>query len=82
VFATLVDQQVSSFSYMFYMVTEVPVLEDTITRVMVMGLSRGDRLHADCMDIVDNLVRRAAQLHLKGNLSGHGAFVMSEMSLC
>lgn len=53
-------------NYMFYMVTEVPVLEDTIIRVLVMGLSRGDLHHADCMDIVDNLVRRAAPLHLKG----------------
>ena len=57
-------------SFMLRMVCEAPVLEDTLMRVMLIGLTRELPLTAnDCMDIVDQLVKRAAGLYYEGNSS-------------
>ena len=55
---------------MLHMVCEAPVLEDTLMRVMLVGLTRELPLSAnDCMDIVDQLVKRAAMLSFEGDSS-------------
>lgn len=52
---------------MLRLVCEAPVLEDTLMRVMVIGLSRDLPLsNADAVDMVDQLVRRASLLHFEG----------------
>ncbi|XP_025095936.1 integrator complex subunit 1-like isoform X2 [Pomacea canaliculata] len=53
----------------FYLrlVCEAPVLEDTLMRIMVIGLSRDLPLSsADGVDMVDQLIRRAAKLYAEG----------------
>ncbi|KAL8588066.1 hypothetical protein ACOMHN_012104 [Nucella lapillus] len=52
---------------MLRLVYEAPVLEDTVLRVILIGLTRDLPLKAqDALDLVDSLVRRAAGLHLDG----------------
>ncbi|ELT96897.1 hypothetical protein CAPTEDRAFT_224526 [Capitella teleta] len=49
---------------LFRLVSEVPVQEDTLMRLLVMGLTRELHLAAvDALDMADRLVRRAALLH-------------------
>ena len=64
-------------SFMLRMVCEAPVLEDTLMRVMLIGLTRELPLTAnDCMDIVDQLVKRAAGLYYEGNISSPALLVI------
>ncbi|KAK7113352.1 integrator complex subunit 1-like isoform X2 [Littorina saxatilis] len=54
-------------AFMLRMVCEAPVLEDTLMRVMLIGLTKEMPLTAnDCMDIVDQLVKRASMLYFDG----------------
>ncbi|KAK7506750.1 hypothetical protein BaRGS_00002225 [Batillaria attramentaria] len=54
-------------NFMLRMVCEAPVLEDTLMRIMVIGLSRDLPLsNADAVDMVDQLIRRAASLYSEG----------------
>ncbi|XP_076458972.1 integrator complex subunit 1-like isoform X2 [Babylonia areolata] len=51
--------------FMLRLMVEAPVLEDTLLRVILIGLTRELPLMAqDCMDIVDQLIKRAALLHM------------------
>ena len=55
---------------MLRLVSEVPVLEDTLMRVLVIGLTQGLRVNPqDSIDIAENIVRRAAQLHADGTFN-------------
>ena len=48
-------------------VSEVPVLEDMLIRILIIGLGHEVRVNpADCMDVAVAIVRRAAQLRLDG----------------
>lgn len=52
---------------MLRLVSEVPILEDTLMRVLIMGLSKN--LHvspSDAVELADQLVKRAAMLHHDG----------------
>ena len=52
---------------MLRLVTECPVLEDTLMRVLVIGLSRELPLNAsEAVEFADVLVRRAANLSVEG----------------
>jgi integrator complex subunit 1 len=52
---------------LFRLVSEVPVQEDTLMRVLVMGLTREMHLNpTDSLDMADRLVRRAAALYTEG----------------
>ena len=56
-------------SSMFKLCTECPVLEDTLMRLMVIGLSREMPLNPpEAVEFVDILVRRAANLYTEGNI--------------
>jgi len=56
-------------SVLLRLVSEVPVLEDTLYRVLTMGLSRDLHLSAaDLIELVDIIVRRAAAIHTDGEL--------------
>ncbi|CAH1794337.1 unnamed protein product [Owenia fusiformis] len=49
------------------LVSEVAVLEDTLMRILVMGLSKDLPLNAsDALELADQIVRRAAALHADG----------------
>ena len=51
-------------SVMLRLVSEVPVNEDTLMWVLLMGLSRDHHINpSDAIDLADQLVRRAASLH-------------------
>ena len=53
---------------MLRLVSEVPVQEDTLMRVMIIGLSRELGVSAaDALELADQLIRRAAMLHTEGN---------------
>ncbi|XP_064607195.1 integrator complex subunit 1-like [Liolophura sinensis] len=48
--------------------SEAPVLEDTLMRILVIGLSRDLPVNApDAMDLAHTLVKRAAMLHMDGH---------------
>lgn len=52
---------------MVRLATECPVLEDTLMRVLVIGLSRELALSApDAIEFADALIRRAANLNAEG----------------
>lgn len=49
------------FSFFLRLCSEVPLLEDTLMRILVIGLSRDLPLGpADAMELADHLVKRAA----------------------
>ena len=51
-------------------ITEVPVQEDMLMRILIIGLGHEVRVNpSDCMDIAETVVRRAAQLRLDGQCS-------------
>lgn len=71
-------------NYLFYLfcstflhlATNVPVLEDTLMRVLVIGLSRELPLgQVDAVELADQLVKRAASLCLDGK----GRFIVLNM---
>ena len=52
---------------MLRLVSEVPVQEDTLMRVMIIGLTRELGVPAaDALELADQLIRRAALLHVDG----------------
>ena len=61
------------FSYLFRLLlsllSEVPVQEDTLMRILVIGLSKELPLTAgEALDLADKLVKRAAVLYAEGRL--------------
>lgn len=56
-----------SLSFFLRLCSEVPLLEDTLMRILVIGLSRDLPLGpADAMELADHLVKRAAGVHSDG----------------
>lgn len=52
---------------MIRLASEMPVLEDTLMRVLIIGLSIEHPLNSqDALELADQLVRRAASLHCEG----------------
>lgn len=52
---------------MLRLVSDVPILEDTLIRILLMGLNRDFHLSApDVIELTDILVRRAAHLYAEG----------------
>ncbi|GAB1607705.1 integrator complex subunit 1 [Argonauta hians] len=57
----------SDRALMLRIASEVPVLEDTLMRVLVIGLSRELSLSsADAVELADQLIKRAAMIRLEG----------------
>lgn len=57
----------SSLSFFLRLCSEVPLLEDTLMRILVIGLSRDLPLGpADAMELADHLVKRAAGVQSDG----------------
>lgn len=55
-------------SFFLRLCSEVPILEDTLMRILVIGLSRELPLGpADAMELADHLVKRAAAVQADGN---------------
>ena len=53
---------------MLRIASETPVLEDTLMRILVIGLSQDFPLSPpDAVELVDQLVKRAATLNNEGN---------------
>lgn len=53
---------------MLRIASDIPVLEDTLMRILVIGLSRELSLvSADAVELADQLIKRAAVMHLDGN---------------
>lgn len=60
----------SLFSFFLRLCSEVPLLEDTLMRILVIGLSRDLPLGpADAMELADHLVKRAAGVQSDGSES-------------
>lgn len=59
---------------MLRLVSEVPVQEDTLLRVMIIGLGNKEfGISAmDALELADQLIRRAAMLHTEGSCSTGG----------
>lgn len=56
-----------SCSFFLRLCSEVPLLEDTLMRILVIGLSRDLPLGpADAMELADHLVKRAAGVQSDG----------------
>lgn len=56
-----------SCSFFLRLCSEVPILEDTLMRILVIGLSRDLPLGpADAMELADHLVKRAAAVQADG----------------
>ena len=54
-------------SFFLRLCSEVPILEDTLMRILVIGLSRELPLGpADAMELADHLVKRAAAVQADG----------------
>lgn len=54
-------------SFFLRLCSEVPILEDTLMRILVIGLSRDLPLGpADAMELADHLVKRAAAVQADG----------------
>lgn len=52
---------------MLRIVSEVPVLEDSLMRLLIIGLNNDFKANpADVLDIVDQMVRRAAIMNHEG----------------
>lgn len=61
------DDSLSSHSFFLRLCSEVPLLEDTLMRILVIGLSRDLPLGpADAMELADHLVKRAAGVQSDG----------------
>ncbi|XP_016896225.1 integrator complex subunit 1 isoform X3 [Cynoglossus semilaevis] len=59
----------SDRNFFLRLCSEVPLLEDTLMRILVIGLSRDLPLGpADAMELADHLVKRAAGVQSDGNL--------------
>ncbi len=57
-------------SFFLRMCSEVPLLEDTLMRILVIGLSRDLPLGpADAMELADHLVKRAAGVQSDGKIA-------------
>ena len=57
-------------SALLRLVSEVPVLEDTLMRVLLLGLDKDIHITAaDALELADQLIRKAARLHTMGELS-------------
>lgn len=57
----------SAPSFFLRLCSEVPILEDTLMRILVIGLSRELPLGpADAMELADHLVKRAAAVQADG----------------
>lgn len=57
----------SAHSFFLRLCSEVPILEDTLMRILVIGLSRELPLGpADAMELADHLVKRAAAVQADG----------------
>lgn len=57
----------SARSFFLRLCSEVPILEDTLMRILVIGLSRELPLGpADAMELADHLVKRAAAVQADG----------------
>lgn len=55
------------YSFFLRLCSEVPILEDTLMRILVIGLSRELPLGpADAMELADHLVKRAAAVQADG----------------
>lgn len=53
--------------HMLRIASDIPVLEDTLMRILVIGLSRELSLvSADAVELADQLIKRAAVMHLDG----------------
>lgn len=62
-----------SCSFFLRLCSEVPLLEDTLMRILVIGLSRDLPLGpADAMELADHLVKRAAGVQSDGALCSDG----------
>lgn len=71
---------VVSCSFFLRLCSEVPILEDTLMRILVIGLSRDLPLGpADAMELADHLVKRAAAVQADGKTaqSSNGNFCVS-----
>lgn len=59
----------SPHSFFLRLCSEVPILEDTLMRILVIGLSRELPLGpADAMELADHLVKRAAAVQADGKV--------------
>lgn len=68
-------------STFLHLATNVPVLEDTLMRVLVIGLSRELPLgQVDAVELADQLVKRAASLCLDGKGHFHQAMSISQFT--
>lgn len=62
----------SFLSFFLRLCSEVPLLEDTLMRILVIGLSRDLPLGpADAMELADHLVKRAAGVQSDGLWKTH-----------
>lgn len=53
---------------MLRLASEVPVLEETLMRILIIGLSRDHPLNAaDTIELADHLIKRAASIHIDNN---------------
>ncbi|XP_055507319.1 integrator complex subunit 1 isoform X2 [Leucoraja erinacea] len=60
----------SDRNFFLRLCSEVPLLEDTLMRILVIGLSRDLALGpADAMELADHLVKRAALVQADGNVA-------------
>lgn len=68
-FFRIISNAVSSLvSFFLRLCSEVPLLEDTLMRILVIGLSRDLPLGpADAMELADHLVKRAAGVQSDGS---------------
>ena len=54
---------------MLRLVSEVPVQEDTLMRVLIIGLTKAFSVTAsDALELADQLIRRAAVLNAEGKI--------------
>lgn len=57
-------------STIFRISTEVPLLQGTVITILMIGLSKEHPLNApDALELVDQLVKRAASLHVYQNFN-------------
>ncbi|XP_023242494.1 integrator complex subunit 1-like [Centruroides sculpturatus] len=55
---------------MLRLASEVPVLEETLMRILIIGLSRDHPLNAaDTIELADHLIKRAASVHMDSSSS-------------
>lgn len=80
-FLRIISNAVSSLvSFFLRLCSEVPLLEDTLMRILVIGLSRDLPLGpADAMELADHLVKRAAGVQSDGSAY---PFIHADISFC